>query len=103
FFISFFFKHKTAYEIFTLLEFRRVLFRSTPEVEIELHTSYHFGGYAKTKPELIDFIKDFCKETGIMIEPVYTGKLFYAVVDLIRSEERRVGKVCRSQWWVYYE
>src|SRR6266508_3222798 len=28
FFIFFFFKQKTAYEIFTLLEFRRVLFRS---------------------------------------------------------------------------
>jgi len=49
-----------------------------------LHTDYHFGGYAKTKPELIDFIKHFCAQTGILIEPVYTGKLCYAVFDLAR-------------------
>src|SRR5690606_21528582 len=47
-----------------------------------LHTDYHFGGYAKTKPELTDFIKYFCAKTGILIEPVYTGKLCYAIFDL---------------------
>src|SRR5690606_11451148 len=54
-----------------------------PEIAIELHCDYHFGGYAKTKPELINFIKSFSSETGILIEPVYTGKLFFAVMDLI--------------------
>jgi 1-aminocyclopropane-1-carboxylate deaminase len=54
-----------------------------PGVKINLHTDYHFGGYAKTKPELIEFIKKFCRETGILIEPVYTGKLFFAVMDLV--------------------
>ncbi|SMG15041.1 1-aminocyclopropane-1-carboxylate deaminase/D-cysteine desulfhydrase [Sphingobacterium psychroaquaticum] len=52
---------------------------------ITLHTDYHFGGYAKTKPELIDFIKTFTQETGILIEPTYTGKLFYAVYDLAKQ------------------
>lgn len=52
---------------------------------IRLHTDYHFGGYAKTKPELIAFIKAFTKETGILIEPTYTGKLFYAVYDLAKQ------------------
>lgn len=50
----------------------------------QLHTDYHFGGYAKTKPELLQFIRTFCSQTGILIEPVYTGKLCYAVLDLIR-------------------
>ncbi|PPL02077.1 1-aminocyclopropane-1-carboxylate deaminase/D-cysteine desulfhydrase [Parapedobacter indicus] len=50
-----------------------------------LHTDYHFGGYAKTKPELTDFIKYFCTQTGILIEPVYTGKLCYAVFDLAKD------------------
>lgn len=50
-----------------------------------LHTDYHFGGYAKTKPELIRFVKDFCAHTGILIEPVYTGKLCYAVFDLAQN------------------
>ncbi|MFC7523270.1 1-aminocyclopropane-1-carboxylate deaminase/D-cysteine desulfhydrase [Parapedobacter sp. GCM10030251] len=50
-----------------------------------LHTDYHFGGYAKTKPELNAFISYFCQKTGILIEPVYTGKLCYAVFDLARA------------------
>lgn len=63
-----------------------------PGVKINLHTDYHFGGYAKTKPELIEFIKSFCKETGILIEPVYTGKLFFAVMDLISKNHFKKGE-----------
>lgn len=48
----------------------------------ELHTDYHFGGYGKTDDRLIQFIKQFVAETGILIEPVYTGKMLYAVFDL---------------------
>lgn len=51
-----------------------------------LHTGYHFGGYAKTKPELIHFIKEFVSKTGIMIEPTYTGKAMYALHDLIAHD-----------------
>lgn len=50
---------------------------------LHLHTEYHFGGYAKTKPELISFVKDFTQRTGILIEPTYTGKLFFALHDLL--------------------
>ncbi len=53
---------------------------------IKLHTDYHFGGYAKTKPDLLVFIQSFVTQTGIMIEPTYTGKLFYAAYDLIRQD-----------------
>lgn len=47
-----------------------------------LHTDYHFGGYAKTKPELLQFIKQFVASTGILIDPVYTGKMFFAIHQL---------------------
>ncbi|RZL17599.1 MAG: 1-aminocyclopropane-1-carboxylate deaminase/D-cysteine desulfhydrase [Pedobacter sp.] len=50
--------------------------------KLVLHTNYHFGGYAKTTPELISFIKSFVAETGILIDPVYTAKMFYAIKDL---------------------
>ncbi|MCS6885697.1 MAG: pyridoxal-phosphate dependent enzyme [Acidobacteriota bacterium] len=46
---------------------------------------YHFGGYAKTKPPLQNFIEEFVFRHGIPLEPVYTGKLFYAVYDLVRQ------------------
>lgn len=50
--------------------------------QYHLHTGYHFGGYGKVKPELIDFIKKFVAETGILIDPVYTGKMLYAIYDM---------------------
>jgi len=49
---------------------------------LKLHTDYHFGGYAKTTPELLNFIKTFTASTGILIDPVYTAKMFYAIYDL---------------------
>ncbi len=48
-----------------------------------LHLDYHFGGYAKTTPQLFQFIQTFASSTGILSDPVYTGKLFYALYDLI--------------------
>lgn len=54
----------------------------TTPANYNLHLDYHFGGYAKTTPELIAFIKQFVADTGILIEPVYTGKMLYAIYDL---------------------
>lgn len=50
--------------------------------QLILHTDYHFGGYAKTSPDLIDFIKTFTAAEGILIDPVYTAKVFYAISHL---------------------
>ncbi len=52
----------------------------------EFHSGYHFGGYAKTSDELLNFIKDFTSSTGILIDPVYTGKLVFAIYDLISKD-----------------
>ncbi len=62
------------------------LYAGKEPAHITLHTEYHFGGYAKTKPALHAFIKYFCAETGILIEPVYTGKLLYGVFDLAKHD-----------------
>ncbi len=50
-----------------------------------LITEYHFGGYAKTTPELFEFIRVFERNTGVRIEQVYTGKLLYGIYDLARQ------------------
>ena len=47
-----------------------------------INNTYHFGGYAKFKPELIEFMDAFKKQTGIALDPVYTGKMVYGIVDL---------------------
>lgn len=59
--------------------------------EYHLHTEYHFGGYAKTDERLIEFIKQFVAETGILIEPVYTGKMLYALYDLTEKKHFKPG------------
>jgi 1-aminocyclopropane-1-carboxylate deaminase len=57
----------------------------------QLHTDYHFGGYGKTTPELINFIKNFVAATGIVIEPIYTGKMLYAIYDLAAKKYFKPG------------
>ena len=51
----------------------------------QLMTDYHFGGYAKWTPELIAFINSFKSRHGIALDPVYTGKLFYGLFDLVKK------------------
>ncbi len=51
----------------------------------KLMIDYHFGGYARHTPALLSFIQDFEKETGIKLDQVYTGKLMYGILDLIRN------------------
>jgi 1-aminocyclopropane-1-carboxylate deaminase len=62
-----------------------------PNEPFHLHTDYHFGGYAKTTPELIDFIKSFSKTTGILLDPVYTSKTLFAIQDLAQKNTFKKG------------
>ncbi len=57
----------------------------------KLHLDYHFGGYAKVKPELIAFVQAFIRQSGIMIEPTYTGKALYALHDLLEKDAFEKG------------
>ena len=49
----------------------------------ELILDYHFGGYGKVTEELILFINDFYKKHKIPLDPIYTGKMVFGVLDLI--------------------
>ncbi|GAB3880003.1 pyridoxal-phosphate dependent enzyme [Hymenobacter segetis] len=48
-----------------------------------LQTDYHFGGYAKYSAELLVFIQQFQERHGVLLDPIYTGKLLFGVLDLI--------------------
>jgi 1-aminocyclopropane-1-carboxylate deaminase len=54
--------------------------------EWQIFHDYHFGGYAKHTPGLIEFMNEFYRETGIPSDFVYTGKLFYALNDLVKAD-----------------
>ncbi|UTA70183.1 1-aminocyclopropane-1-carboxylate deaminase/D-cysteine desulfhydrase [Emticicia sp. 21SJ11W-3] len=49
---------------------------------------FHQGGYAKNKPELKSFIEWFQQKHGFDIEHVYSGKMFYAFYELLKTEIR---------------
>jgi len=48
-----------------------------------IEPAYHFGGYARRTEELLAFMNELYRETGIPSDFVYTGKLFYAARDLL--------------------
>ncbi len=48
--------------------------------------AYHCGGYARSNPALKSFLSEFATFSDLPLEPVYTGKLFYALFDLIESK-----------------
>ncbi|GAB3947365.1 pyridoxal-phosphate dependent enzyme [Spirosoma harenae] len=52
---------------------------------LKLISDYHFGGYAKTTPELLRFIQKFEQKTGVLLDQVYTGKMMYGIYDLARN------------------
>lgn len=49
----------------------------------DLIDDYHFGGYGKVSPELINFINYFNQKNSIPLDPIYTGKMVFGVLDLI--------------------
>ena len=48
---------------------------------------YCCGGYAKTTPELIQFIQSFEQRYNIPLEQVYTGKMLRGIFDLIDQDK----------------
>lgn len=49
--------------------------------------NYCCGGYAKTTPELIQFIQTFEQRYNIPLEQVYTGKMLRGIFDLIDQDK----------------
>lgn len=49
----------------------------------DLITDYHFGGYARINIELKQFMQCFFNENLISLDPVYTSKMVFGVLDLI--------------------
>jgi 1-aminocyclopropane-1-carboxylate deaminase len=74
-------------EISELMAFHQINLRG----KLEIRTDYHFGGYGKVKPELIEFMRWFYSEFQIPLDPVYTGKMAFGVWDLIQKDHFPLG------------
>lgn len=54
--------------------------------DFKLIADYHFGGYAKVKSELLDFINEFKNQFDVNLDAVYTGKMMFGIDDLIKND-----------------
>jgi len=52
----------------------------------ELIRDYNFGGFAKIDKNLVDFINLFYGLQNLPLDPVYTGKMMYGIIDLIKKD-----------------
>lgn len=51
-----------------------------------IHKEFAGAGYARFDQTLLDFMTQYWVETGIRLEPVYSGKAMYALYCLIRNK-----------------
>jgi len=67
------------------IDFEIHLSQYGPGIERTIFSDYHFGGYAKANNELIEFINNFRVQTGIALDPVYTGKMMFGLIDFLKK------------------
>ncbi|MEO8117603.1 MAG: pyridoxal-phosphate dependent enzyme [Bacteroidota bacterium] len=64
---------------------REILPEKNKMQSIRLLHDYHFGGYAKHTPALIDYMNKIWSEHSLPLDFVYTAKTFYAMEALIQK------------------
>lgn len=58
---------------------------------VKIYDQYHCGGYAKVSDELLAFIKEFVAETGVLLDPIYTGKMMLAIKKMCLAQDLKNG------------
>ncbi len=60
-----------------------------------IETRFHFGGYAKTPPALLEFVAGFEAEHGLRLDPIYTGKMMFGLATLVHEGAFGAGeRIC---------
>ena len=57
----------------------------------DLEMDYHFGGYAKVSAALINFMNDFKNIAKIPLDPIYTGKMLFGLIDMVKKDRFSPG------------
>ncbi|WP_460615049.1 1-aminocyclopropane-1-carboxylate deaminase/D-cysteine desulfhydrase [Hymenobacter seoulensis] len=57
----------------------------------QLRTDYHGGGYARLSPELRVFIQEFQQRHNVLLDPIYTSKMMWGILDLMARGYFAVG------------
>jgi len=59
--------------------------------QLHIEPSYHFDGYAKKNALLIAFMNELFSQHSIPTDFVYTAKMMYGILDMIRSDFFKPG------------
>jgi len=59
------------------------------EENLVILDGYSKEGYKKIQPAKVKVIKDFYKKTGILFDPAYTGKAFYAFDEIFLKGKKK--------------
>lgn len=62
------------------------LINSKIQCDWQLIHDYHFGGYGKVPDELVKFINQFNASNSLKLDPIYTGKLLFGVIDMLEKK-----------------
>lgn len=58
----------------------------------QLLLNYHGGGYGKFSEQDANTLIDFIKKTKIPLEPIYSGKMILALLDLVKKDHFKPGE-----------
>lgn len=64
---------------------REAIMKYTTRSDFEVINETRFGGYAKVNEELVTFVNTRFRESGIPLEPIYTGKMMLGIEQMIAS------------------
>ncbi len=54
--------------------------------QFNMEETFHFGGFAKHPPALLSYMRELWERESLPTDIVYTGKLFYAVEQMIANQ-----------------
>ncbi|MFN0034426.1 MAG: 1-aminocyclopropane-1-carboxylate deaminase/D-cysteine desulfhydrase [Saprospiraceae bacterium] len=61
------------------------------ERRLSIVHDYTFGGFAKLHPPVMDFARSFFQQTNILLDPIYTAKMFFGVFDMLAKGDFAPG------------
>lgn len=60
--------------------------------DLDIVDGYVGRGYAKSRPEELASLRDLARREGVILDPVYTGKAFFGMVEELGRDRARFGQ-----------
>ena len=60
--------------------------------DFDITTQYHWGGYNNPVKEVRETMYYVARKEAIILDPCYTGKCFYALMEMVKSGEIKQGE-----------